>query len=405
MNLSLFISKKIVKADRGSFSSIVNKIAIASIALGLAIMLISFLILGGFETTIREKIYGFSGHINITKYTMSNSYEEAAMEDKAENRKSLLSHENVAHIQAFAHKPGLLKTDKEVQGVLLKGVSKDFNLKVFKENIREGAFIEFKDDGASNDIVISQTISDQLNLKVGDDVIMFFIQNPVRYRKFDIKGIFETSMEEFDKQVIIGDLAVIQKLNGWKEGQVGGYELFLSDLETIDKDMEELADELTYEFYLQKVSDKYLQIFDWLTLLNQNVNIFLGLILLVACVNMVAILLILIMERTNMIGVLKALGATGQQIRGIFFYNGFLLVLKGILLGNIVGLGLGFVQDRFRLIALDPENYYMKYVPILWDWPVIIFLNVLVLGVISLVLIIPTFLVTKISPVKAIKFD
>lgn len=405
MNLSLFISKKISKADQGSFSSIVNKIAIASIALGLAIMLISFLILGGFESTIREKIYSFSGHINITKYTMSNSYEEVPMEDKEANRKALLSVENIDHIQKIAHKPGLLKTDKEVQGVLLKGVDEDFNLKVFKENIKEGSFIEFKDSVASNDIIISRTLSSQLNLRVGDEVVMFFIQYPVRLRKLTVKGIFETSMEEFDKQVIIGDIALIQKLNKWNENQVGGYEVFLSDLKTIDHDLEKLADQLTYDFYLRKVSDKYLQIFDWLTLLNQNVNIFLGLILLVACVNMVAILLILIMERTNMIGVLKALGATGRQIRGIFFYNGFLLVIKGMVLGNIIGLGLGFLQDRFKLISLDPENYYMKFVPILWDWSIVLFLNLLVLGVISLVLIIPTFLVTKISPVKAIKFD
>jgi lipoprotein-releasing system permease protein len=404
MNLSLFISRRIAKSDRGSFSSTVNIIAIGSIAFGLAIMLISFLILGGFENTIRNKIYSFRGHINVTKYTMSNSFEEVPMPDQEQNRQHILSIKGVNHIQKYAHKAGLLKTSDEVQGVLLKGIGEDFNKEGFKENIIEGSFLDFT-DGNPNEVLISSTLANQLNLKLGQSVVMFFVQLPIRYRKFKIKGIFETSMEEFDKRIVIGDISVIQKLNKWSPTQIGGYEVFLNNSEETDQKIEEIADVLSYDFYLEKVSDRYLQIFDWLKLLNRNVDIFLWLILLVACVNIVAILLILIMERTQMIGVLKALGAANRQIRSIFFYNGFMLVLKGMVLGNLLGLGVGFIQWKFRLISLDAQNYYMKYVPILWDWQSVLFLNLLVLGVVSIVLIVPTILVTRISPVRAIKFD
>lgn len=405
MNLAYFISKRINKSQTNSFSGTIHKIAVASIAIGLAIMIISFLILGGFQDTIKKKIFSFGGHIQVTKYTFGGGYGENPISLNMDLYTSPEKYGFVDHVQEFSYKPGLLKTEEEVYGVILKGVGKRFDTARFSRNIASGAFISFKDSAYSTDVLLSQKIADALKLGVGDEVIMYFIQDPPRFRKLNVKGIYSTGLEDFDETVIIGDISLVRRLNSWADTLAGGLEIFVNDFDHIGRAEEKLSEMVDYDLYVEKVSDRYIQIFDWLSLLNKNVIIFLTLILFVACFNMVSILLILIMERTQMIGMLKALGARNRQIRKIFMYNGMLMVAKGLLWGNLIGIGFGVLQDTFKVIPLDPVNYYMSFVPIQWNWGIVLGLNLLTFIMVGLVLVIPTMIIARINPIKAIHFD
>jgi lipoprotein-releasing system permease protein len=285
-------------------------------------------------------------------------------------------------------------------------VGTDFDSTRFKRNISQGSFIRYDSSGYSTDVLISQKIANTLLLDTGDNVRMYFIDPPNnRIRKLHVRGIYDTGIEEFDDQVILGDIRLIQRLNDWPDSLVGGFEVFLKSSGQADQAEEALQDELDYSLFVEKVSDKYVQIFEWLNLINNNVVVFLALILFVACFNITSILLILIMERTQMIGILKALGAKNRQIRRIFTYNGLLLVVKGMLIGNVIGIGFGLLQSYFKIIPLDPENYYMSFVPIQWDFLTIVLLNLLTFVVVALVLGIPTVVILRIDPIKAIRFD
>jgi lipoprotein-releasing system permease protein len=383
----------------------IHKIAIASIGIGLAIMIISFLILKGFQLKIKEKIFSFDGHLQVTKFTLSRSYEEDPISRDLALFNDYSEFEFVDHIQEYANKAGLLKANEEVMGVVLKGVSESFDLSKFEQNITQGKFPNLGTESTSAEIMISQNIADKLSLGIGDETLLYFIQNPPRVRKMTISGIYETGMEDFDDKVIMGDLRLVQRMNNWSDSLVGGFEIFLKDYKKIDKYHQQLEDEVGYELYIEKISDKFAEIFDWLSLLNRNVVIFLSLTLFVACFNMISILLILIMERTHMIGVLKSFGSPGKLIRRIFIYNGMGLIAKGMILGNFIGILFGFLQSNYQFLTLDAESYYMEFVPISWDWPIIIFLNVLTFLVVSLTLSIPTMIINRITPIKSIRFD
>jgi lipoprotein-releasing system permease protein len=299
----------------------------------------------------------------------------------------------------------LLKTDEEVNGVIVKGIGKDFSFSRFKNNIVEGRFLTLPDSGYSREIMISKRIANKMRLSIGDSVMIFFVQNPPRYRKLLIKGIYETGLEEFDDLIILGDIRLLQKINNWNEELIGGYEIFLKDFSTLTTASEKVFEAMDYDMQLEKITDRYIQIFDWLALLNRNVAIFLVLILFVASFNMVSTLFIMIMERTRMIGILKAFGATDGQIRGVFWYNGIFIILRGMLWGNIAGVGFCLLQYYFKVIPLDPENYYMSSVPIEWNFEVLGLINLMTFTLIALVMFIPVFVISKIKPVKSIKFS
>ncbi|UXX78180.1 ABC transporter permease [Reichenbachiella carrageenanivorans] len=405
MNFPYFISKRITSEANSSFSSTISKLAIISISAGLAAMILAFFILGGFQHTIKEKIYNFKGHLEITKYNMGNALDEKSISFDSDFYQQKAQFEFVDHVQAFAFKPGLIKTEEEVEGVGFKGVDSQFDTVRFGENMRQGRFIHHPKEGYSNEVILSQHISNKLRLSIGDEFMIHFVQNPPRFRKLKLVGIYETGLEEFDKSVMIGDLSMIQRLNGWNEDQVGGFEVFVKDIGQIDEAEDILFNAIDADLYVDKVSDKYSQIFDWLGLLNQNVTVFLGLILIVACFNMISILLILILERTYMIGVLQALGASKRQIKRIFLFKGILLVTKGLIYGNVIALLIALLQDQFHLVPLDAANYYMYYVPISWDYESLIGLNVLTFLVVTLALGIPMTVVSRIKPITAIRFN
>lgn len=405
---SFFISKRIsASGNEGeSFTSTISKVAVASIAIGLIVMLLSILILAGFKDTIRNKIYSFTGHFVVSKYTLRNS-----LDDHIDLKNDLFllkdSLSFIDHIEPYGMKAGLLKTKSDIQGVFLKGVDEHFSESGFGENLVQGGMPKLtgKSENYSNEILVSSYLSKLLKLTVGNDVIIYFADNPPRYRKLSITGIYETGLEDFDTKTIVGDLGMIRRLNGWSNTKASGMQVFVKTTDDLDGQYDDLFDIIGYNFFLSAVSDRYIQVFDWLNLLDRNVIVLLTIVLLIAMINMISILLILIMERTRMIGVLMALGASKGQIRMIFAYQGMLLTAKGMLLGNVIGLGLCAVQYYFQVIPLDQDSYYMSFVPVSWPVESILLVNLGTFLIISLTMMIPTISISNIKPVEAIRFD
>lgn len=351
-------------------------------------------------------MYGFSGHIIITKFTTNNSPEEQPMDYRIDVYEHPEKYPFVKHVQEYAHKPGLLKTDDEIVGVMIKGVSKSFDQRAFAESMVDGEFIRFPDSGYSSQVVLSRIISAQLKAKVGDEIIVHFFQNPPRFRKLKVVGIYETNLSEyFDSKVIMGDLRLIQRLNQWPDSVAGGLEVFVKDPEKADDAASAIGEMMDHDLNVELISVRYMQVFEWLNLLSRQVNILLAIILTVISVNMISIVLILVMERTQMVGMLKAVGATNGLIRSVFMYSGVRLIVKGLVFGNLLGLGVCYIQYKFKLIPLNPKDYYMDFVPISWSWEIIGMLNLLTFLIVTLVLVLPTRAISNINPIRAIKFD
>lgn len=405
MNLPDFIAKRTIDAKEGSFSGSISRIAVSSIAIGLATMLISILILGGFRQKITEKIYGFTGHLQVSKYTLSNSFESSPTSRDTKFYKNWQRYDYIENVQAFAYKAGLLKAKEAIEGVIIKGVTTDFDTLNFSTNLVKGRFPNLRQEQYAKEVMISEKLAKLLSIQLNEKVLMYFVQNPPRYRQLTVVGIFSTGLEEFDDKVIIGDLALIQRLNSWDDDQVGGYEVFLKSTADHAVAEEQIYEQVDPDQFVSNTKQRHGQYFDWLDLLDQNVRVFLALILFVACFNMAAVLFILILERTNMIGLLKAVGANNGLIRRIFFFSGIRLTLKGLFYGNALALGLAAIQFYFKIIPLDAENYYMSFVPIRWNFEAILFINLLVVVLVGFALVLPTVLVTKLKPIKAIKFD
>ncbi len=409
MNLPYYISRRL-RSHGNSFSATVHKIAVISISMGLAVMIISAMILGGFTTTIKNKIFSFSGHFQVVKFTLNNAVEEAPFSIRGDLVSAPNSNQLIGHVQEFGHKASLLKSKDEIEGVLLKGVGPSFDTVRFAPNLVEGSFLTFPDSGYSQQIVVSKKIARLMRIGVGDQVLLNFMDfttkpPSLRTRQLTISGLYDTGLEDFDNRIIIGDLNLIRRLNNWTDSLVGGYEVFVRDYDRLAQVERLLYDNLDYDLYPLKVSDKYPQFFDWLRLISKNEIIFLVIITFVACFNMASVLLIMIMERTQMIGLLKALGATDKLIRRVFVYRGMRLIGKGMAFGNIIGVGLAYLQYKFKIVPLDPQNYYMEYVPIQWDWLWVISLNMVTFMVVSLVLFLPTMIISSITPIRSIRFD
>ncbi|MEN2283703.1 FtsX-like permease family protein [Algoriphagus sp. SE2] len=405
MNLSYFIAKRISFKKAGGFSATIHKIAVGSLAIGLAISILSFMVLGGFQQTVSDKVYGFTGHYQVQRFTMSNAFEEAPFSLNSEFAVEYKQLPFIDRIQSFAHKAALIKGENEVEGILVKGIGNDFDTLNFKKYLKEGRMLRIPEEGTSNEILLSKVIANKLFLEVGDRVIMYFVQDPPRYRRVEVVGIFETYLENFDEKIVIGELQTIRNLNGWTEDQVGGLEVFVENPKKVDTYAPELENIMDFDLKLIASKDKFLEIFDWLKLLDTNVYVFVGLIAFVAIFNMGAILFILIMERTQMIGLLKAMGAANKQIRRIFFWNGVNILFRGLLIGNAIGLGFGILQDQFKIIPLDPASYYMAYVPIEWNLPVFFLINLGITLLTALVLFIPVMVISRVDPIKSIRFD
>jgi lipoprotein-releasing system permease protein len=411
LNTELFIAKRIIfnKENRRKISSTVVRIAVIGISLGMAVMILSVAISAGFKNAIREKVIAFGSHIQLTDYELNNSFETRPISRIHEFNDRLKNLQGIKHVQVFATKAGIIKTKNDIQGVILKGVSSDYDWSYFSNNIIAGKCLKIQDSTASEKILISKYISSLMNLKVGDDVPMYFIQNPLRMRKFKVEGIYKTNIEDFDKYYVFTDIAHIRKLNSWTDDQVGGFEIIINnydDLDIIGNKVNEIIenDPNSSKIMVQTIKEKYPQLFDWMNLLDTNVLVIILLMLIVSGFNMVSGLLILILERTNMIGILKALGSENKSIRKIFLYYGGFLISRGMLWGNVIGISLCLIQYYFGILKLDEASYYVSEVPVKLKLFHLLLLNAGTLIATVLMLIIPSYFISKVNTVKAVEF-
>lgn len=407
MNYELFIAKRIIFGDNAEnkISKPIVRIAIMGVALGLAVMLLAIAIVTGFQKEIRNKVIGFGGHILIANYDSNSSYEVKPIDKKQDFYPSLNTFSGVKHIQIFATKAGIIKTNDAIEGIVLKGIGSDFDWNFFKNKIVEGNPFLVNDSLKSNAVLISKYTAQRLKLKVGNDLLVYFIQQPPRMRKFKVSGIYETGLEDFDKIYVLCDIAHIQKLNDWTENQVGGFEVLINDFNQIDEMGKKVYAAIGYNLNAKTIKEIQPQIFDWLGLQNINVIIIIVLMVLVAGINMISALLIIILERTQMIGIIKALGAKSWSIRKIFLYTASYLIGVGLLFGNFIGIILCLLQKYFGIVTLDQSSYYVSVVPIHFSIPVILLLNAGTLVVCVVMLIVPSYIITKITPIKAIRFS
>jgi lipoprotein-releasing system permease protein len=408
MNFEFFIANRIFSKSKGGFSRPVVKLGVVSVALGLTVMIISVAIVTGFQKQVRRKVVGFGAEIQIGNFEVNSSYEATPIDKNQTFYPSLDTIDGIKHIQVFAQKAGIIKTDDQIEGVILKGVGSDFDWSYFRSKMRKGKAFKVNDSVRTDDVIISRSLATRLNLKVDDPVRMYFvIKNEMqpRGRKFHISGIYETGLEEFDKLYVICDIAHIQKLNKWDKNQVGGYEVFIDDFDDLDKMGKVVYETIGYKLNSKTIKQLYPEIFEWLQLQDMNVLIIIALMVLVAGITMISTLLILILERTNMIGILKALGTKNMSIRKIFIYNAVYIIGKGLLWGNLIGVGLCIIQAQFGIFKLNQESYYVSQIPINLNLMPLLYINGGTLLLCTLMLLIPTYIITKISPVKAIRFS
>lgn len=404
VNFPIFVARRIRQPQQATFSATVSRVGIATIALGVAVGIVALAVLFGFKQTIYQKVFLFGSHLQVSKLSLNQSFEETPLSLHTHPYDDWQKIPGIRHRQAVAHKAGILKTPDELQGAVLKGVGQDYDWQLLSENMVAGRTIQFSDSGYVNELIISRIIAQKLNLKVGEDVLMYFVQNPPRVRKLKVVGMYETNLEEFDNQLVLGDIGLVQRLNGWGSDSVGTYEYFVKDFEQLNATAKNLDNQLSSDMRLESVTDKFRPLFEWLQLLDQNTLVLLILVLFVTCFNIASVLLVMMMERTYMVGLLKTLGSPNAQIRRIFFYVGIQLAVKGLIIGNIVGLGICWLQHQFKIIPLDATNYYMNTVPIVFDWGLFGLLNVGILMLITLILFIPTFIISRIRPVHALVF-
>ena len=406
LNLEFFIARRLIKGHSGGFSDPIIRIAIIAVALGLAVMIIAVAIVTGFQQEIRDKVIGFGGHIQISHFDANISYESSPIDKDTLLLNELAGIPGVRHVQVFANKPGIIRTEEDIQGVVLKGTGQDFDWSFFEGKLTEGEVLRLTDTAVSNGILISKKMATLLKLRTLDDVRMYFIiDDLVRARRFTIEGIYETGLEEFDEMFVLCDIGHIQRLNSWNPGQVAGFEIMVDDFKYLDQVANEVYRLIPYQMNAQTIRELYPQIFDWLQLQDMNVIIVLTLMVLVAVITMISALLIIILERTNTIGMLKAMGYESWNIRKIFLIIAGNIAIKGIIWGNLTGLALAFAQKYFGVIRLSQESYYVSVVPIEINFVYLSFLNIGTLIISVLVLLIPSAIISAITPVKAIRYE
>lgn len=408
MNLEFLIAKKMALGDEGSFSSFIVKIAIAAVAISLATMIIATAVIQGFKVDISDKVFGFWGHIHINNFDNDRSQESLYPIVKDTTLMTALGNDSrIKHVQSFANKTGILKKEDNIDGIIFYGVSSDFDWTFFQNNLVSGEIFQVEEGKRANDIIISQYTSDRLGLSVGDDLIAYMNkkQRPSP-RKLKVVGIYKTGMQEYDEQYALIDIGHIQRMNGWGSNEVGGLSVFVKNRADVAEVNENIYYQmLSHEQTSVTLEESYPNIFEWLNLQNMNERILLGLLFILGAVNMVTALLILILERTRMVGILKSLGASNFSIQKVFLYNAAYIILIGLIIGNIIGLSLAFLQAKFGIVKLPEESYYLDVAPVVFNPVTIVLLNVGVLVFCLLVLFIPSILVRYINPIKAIRFD
>lgn len=405
MNTAYFIARRIaIKSDR-TFSKLIVRIAISGVMLSLTVMMLSVAIIKGFKTEIQDKVRGFVGDVRIFKLDLNNSFELTPFVPAARTLSDLRKNKNIAYFQPYATKPAIISVNEEVEGINFKGIDHTFNWEYVKRHLLSGRVINFTDSAAATrEILISSYTANRLRLKTGDTFIMYFVQNPPRKRPFKIVGIYDIGVEEIDKSFVIGNIDIIRRLNNWSPREIGGIEIRLKDFSSLSAVSEDIYANLEIKLKSESVQEYFPNIFTWLSLLDINTKVLLVLMMIVGVINMITALLIMILERTNMIGMLKAFGMADYGVMKIFLYNALYLVGIGLLLGDLLGLSLGFLQQYTHVFKLNQSSYYLAYVPIEFHLADIVLLNLATLLICLVVLVVPSMLVSRISPLKAIRF-
>ena len=411
MNLEYFIAKRLITArdHKSSISAPIIKIAIAAIAIGMIMMIISVATGIGLQQKIRQKVAAFNGHIIITNYDENQSQLSltpiSTHQDFYPKFKNV---EGINHVQAVATKSGIIRTETAFEGIIFKGVGKEYRWNNLQEYLVIGKLPNLNNQ-LNDEVLISEFLANRLNLKVGDKFNTFFMKEDTNQkpnlRVFRITGIFNSGFQEFDSTYIIGDIRHIQRINKWESDQVGAFEVFVDDFNAIQEKGQEVYEKTGSTLDTQTIVEKYYYIFEWLKLFDFNIIVILVIMIAVATINMVVALLVLILERTQMIGILKSMGANNWTVRKIFLYNAFYLITKGLFWGNLIGVGMLLIQQNFGVIKLNPENYYVNEAPVFIDFGTIFLLNIGTVLICLLILLIPSYIITKISPIKAIRFD
>ncbi|MES2568245.1 MAG: FtsX-like permease family protein [Bacteroidota bacterium] len=423
MNFSRYIATRILNQGRqkNNISSPIVKIGITGIALGVAVMIITMAVVTGFQQEIIYKITTFTAHLQINDYDPNQSLEPNPIAFDEEILKQIRSTPNVKHIQSFSTKNGILKTKTENEGIVLKGVSSEYDWSYLQPYVVEGKVLSIRNDSVSKDIFISKTLADKLHIKLNQKLLVYFmtkkkladttfngtnyIDYEPRVKDFYVKGIFNTGFSDFDKNLVFVDLKQIQKLNYWNENEVAGYEVYLNNFELLEPSLENLNDVVGYNYTVTSVKQLQSAIFSWLDMIDINAVIIITLMVLVAAINMISALLILILERTNLIGILKALGLANGNVRKIFFFVSLQLLIKGLFFGNLIGIGFCLLQSYFKFAILNPETYYLDAVPINFSIVHILLINVGTIITCLLMMFLPTLILNKITPMKAIRFS
>ena len=404
MNFPYFLAKRITLEGNRTFSKLIVRVTVGALALAIMAIILAVAILNGFKGEITEKQRGFFGDIIILKNEKNDSYVNTPISLDAQQIDRIKQNPNVVEVYPFATKAGIMNVKGEVEGVLLKGIDKDYDQNFLSKTILEGDTIDFSAENADNQLLISSLMANRLHLKVGESFIMHFIQEPVKKRKFIVKGIFTTNSEELDKAYVIGSLPLIQRLNNLEDGQAGGYEVRVKDFNQLFKTTDDLNNNLGTDLYATNVVIQMQDIFNWLNMLDMNDNIIFVLMVVVAVINMISALLISILERSPMIGMLKAFGMRNGKIRTVFLYNSLYLIGYGLILGNLIAVGLYFFQTSTHFFKLDPSIYYVSFVPMEISWITVFWLNISLIGIALLTLFIPSMLISRISPIKTIQF-
>lgn len=387
-------------------------IAMAGIAIGLAVMLIAVAVVIGFKSEVRNKVIGFGSHIQISNFDAVRSYETHPVVVNDSMMAALSADPGVKHVQRYSTKPGIIKTDDAFQGMVLKGVGPEFDADFFRSHLVEGEIPVFSDSVSTNQVVVSKAIADKLKLKLGDKIYTYYIQGDVRARRLTVKGIYRTNFSEYDNLFLLTDLYTVNRLNNWKEGQVSGAELQVHDYDRLEEttyriavDTDNKKDALGGTYYVQNIVQMNPQIFAWLDLLDLNVWVILILMIGVAGFTMISGLLIIIIERTQMIGILKALGANNLTIRKVFLWFSVFLIGKGMLWGNAIGIAFCLLQSRFNIFKLNPETYYVDTVPVSVNIWIFLLINIGTLLASVLMLLGPSYLITKINPASSMRYE
>ena len=411
MNFEFFIARRIIasKDYKSSISAPIIKIAITAIALGIIMMLISIATGVGLQKKIREKVSAFNGDIVITNF--DTNFSNDSQNPISKNQDFYPSFKNVngiKHVQITASKGGVIRTETDFEGVVVKGVGEEYNWEYFEDYLIEGKLPNFKDD-LNSEILISEYLANRLHLKLGDKVTTFFLNDDVskspRPRGFNIVGIYNSGFQQFDEQFLIADIRHIQRLNKWEDDQIGAFEVFVNDFDEIIPIGNEVYNETSSTLDTQTIRQKYASIFEWLDLFDFNIIMIIGIMILVAGINMITALLVLILERTQMIGILKALGSSDWSVRKVFLYNAMYLIGVGLFWGNVIGIGLLLIQKYGKIFKLNPDTYYVNEAPVYLSLDYILILNAGTFLLCLIMLLIPSFIISKISPVRAIRFE